>query len=671
MIIHTANEGNEQLSKFKLLSAYGSPGSILHTTYGSILVSCIEEWGFINQVNEWIERSVNRNDPEEYVRKEAADNSIIVSNDHRLLQELKARKGLFNLDYLILIPDVELTRFNTISNGRTQYAINSTFLPKIFISKNKLYNTYNYWYKLWCRTDESKTFHPPKYKTHLEGGRFFISELTQDNLVLLCRNGHISDFPWSQYLRWKKDNLRQDENGVDLFNQPFCCPHPEIYVTEQAANSSGFDGKWLKCKSCDSSVSLKGIMSVKIICPGHKPWEIELGSHNNYFGSNTARNQVPPREQCRNEIMKVALTTGNNLYFSRILSSIYMPKELFINEEELKILELERKKELAIKEEDFNKAENIKNDIKKIKEKIIQNEGPIGDVTSESDRDVYYRFKEYSALTSKTEQEINIDYDLVIKDVTENLNDEFAPFFSRLLRIDNLKITSIQLDFSRVEPIDSDSVDATPKNIFRSNPENVKSYPAIENYGEGIFFGFNEQMIENFTWEDPRYQRLFEFERNEFAKRAENFAKEKDWQLFLIHTFSHLIMRELEFRCGYPTASIAERLYISNTEGRKMYGCLIYTTEGAEGSMGGIIAQTSKNNLNSLIKSAFVRSTICNSDPLCWESPGQGLFDLNLACCFSCGLVSETSCELRNIYLDRRVLVDSLSGYFKNIIAND
>ena len=59
--------------------------------------------------------------------------------------------------------------------------------------------------------------------------------------------------------------------------------------------------------------------------------------------------------------------------------------------------------------------------------------------------------------------------------------------------------------------------------------------------------------------------------------------------MYLVHTFSHLIMRELEFRCGYPTASLSERIFVSNDENYKMYGCLIYTAEGAEGSMGGLI----------------------------------------------------------------------------------
>ena len=43
-------QANESISKFKLLSAYGGPGSIVHTSYGSIIISCIEEWGFLKKI---------------------------------------------------------------------------------------------------------------------------------------------------------------------------------------------------------------------------------------------------------------------------------------------------------------------------------------------------------------------------------------------------------------------------------------------------------------------------------------------------------------------------------------------------------------------------------------------------------------------------------------------
>ena len=127
-------------------------------------------------------------------------------------------------------------------------------------------------------------------------------------------------------------------------------------------------------------------------------------------------------------------------------------------------------------------------------------------------------------------------------------------------------------------------------------------------------------------------------------------------------------MRELEFSCGYPTASLKERLYISSNPDKRMSGVLIYTAEGAEGSMGGLVSQGEPQKLYDIIKRGLNRAVDCSSDPLCWESDGQGIFDLNLAACFSCSLVSETACEEMNLGLDRRVIVDQEYGFFRQLI---
>ncbi len=669
------NQANEDISKYKLLTSYGGPGSVFHTTYGSVIISCIEEWGFIRLINEYIDKAQELPvHEEEYVKAEASHANILLSNDKRLLEELRVRKGLVNLKYLVTIPDIELNEiYNTISNGLTPLAINSTYMPKVFFNKNKLYRSYNEWYRIWG--NDKTDFHPPKYKSSRdENDQASVHDLIQDNIVLICQNGHISDFPWSKYLNWRSSHPLDSNKVVDLFSQQDCCPNPRIYISEQFANASGFDGKWLKCTNpgCNKSVSLKGLMSLKVLCPGHKPWEATVGRHNNYFGDRNARIQLPPHESCNGQTMIVALTTGNNLYFSRILSSIYMPQSLFLDDHTLKILRLEKEKQQAIKDEQFLIAATLNNKIKELEQEREKAEPNGVLILNESDRDNSYKFQEYNALVNKDEIEINIDDDLIVKDVTSNLDQEIRPYFTKILRIDNLKITSIQLDFSRKVPIDSDAENLVPKNIFRSAPELVRTYPAIENFGEGIFFAFNNEMLSNFKNQQNRYNSMFHKERDRFAHGALNFATENGWRLYLLHTFSHLIMRELEFKCGYPTASLCERIYvskdISDNGNIKMNGCLIYTAEGAEGSMGGVIAQTSTGNINTLIKSALKRATICNSDPLCWNSTGQGLFDLNLAACFSCALVSETSCELRNIYLDRLILVDPDYGFFKDIV---
>jgi hypothetical protein len=334
-------------------------------------------------------------------------------------------------------------------------------------------------------------------------------------------------------------------------------------------------------------------------------------------------------------------------------------------------MNLEEQKRKAMSEDNLVLAIELKDKIDKIK--ANQTEESIKEIP-DSEREINFRFSEFQAFHKEEVLLTKYPKDLKVKQVTCYLDENTKGYFNRVLRIDNMKITSAQLDFSRVVPIDADADNTYPKNIFRSKKEDVLVYPVVENFGEGIFFSFNNELINHFSNNNGIIKKLqmqlanLQKGANPFNKGAIEFANIMNWQLYLVHTFSHLIMRELEFRCGYPTASLSERIYVSNDNNYKMYGCLIYTAEGAEGSMGGLIAQTNQNNLNNLIKSALKRSTICNSDPLCWESEGQGLFDLNFASCFSCGLVSETSCEHRNLFLDRKILVDEENGFFKDII---
>ena len=703
-------QANESVSNYKLLSAYGGPGSIMHTQYGSIIISCIEEWGFLKRILELDRQAKDLGEnPLDYVVKHARlgeNGNIGISNDQRLLYSLKgARKKLENLQYLVHIPNIELKQLdNKVKNDATAFTIPSSFLPKNFSDSNKLNRSYSEWYNLWKKNNAAdkygKLFFPPKknWTEKTENGQIEIESrnwaelLTQDNIVLICEHGHISDFPWSRYLNWRTNDPAgiHEQSAFDLFQYKPCCGSDNnstsrIKINSTTGNASGFDGKWLKCDNCKKQISLKGLMGVKIKCPGHLPWEVETGEAKFHSGNHLLRAQNPKSETCscteiRNgkalpKPMKVALTTGNNLYFSRIHSSIFMPDELFEDEITLEINKLEKEKEKAKEEDDLVKAIKIQEEIKKLKEDC-EDDSQDEDLTN-SEQDVRYRYQEFKAFTQKTEEQISVEKKhLKAKDVTENLEEDLEIYFSKVLRIDTMKITSVQLDFSRVVPADAD-VEAEQfisKNIFRSKPNEVVSYPAVENFGEGIFFALDEEAILDYGQSDEGEKlikemngRLQGIRSDSFSKGAIEFAKQSNWELYLVHTFAHLIMRELEFRCGYPTASLSERIYVSNDEAYKMYGCMIYTAEGTEGSMGGLIAQTRKANLNNLIRSALKRATICHSDPLCWESEGQGLFDLNFSSCFSCSLVSETSCEHRNIYLDRRILVDETSGFFRSI----
>ena len=45
----------------------------------------------------------------------------------------------------------------------------------------------------------------------------------------------------------------------------------------------------------------------------------------------------------------------------------------------------------------------------------------------------------------------------------------------------------------------------------------------------------------------------------------------------LLHTLSHLLIRSLAMRCGYPASSIRERIYVEDGAEGVRYGILLYT----------------------------------------------------------------------------------------------
>mgnify|MGYP003382449437 CR=1 FL=1 len=124
----------------------------------------------------------------------------------------------------------------------------------------------------------------------------------------------------------------------------------------------------------------------------------------------------------------------------------------------------------------------------------------------------------------------------------------------------------------------------------------------------------------------------------------------------LLHTLAHLLINRLVFECGYGSASLRERLYVSTGES-PMAGLLIYTAAGdSEGTMGGLVRLAEPETLGRIIENAIEEAQWCSADPVCAEavySGGQGPDSLNLAACHSCALLPETSCEVFNKYLDR------------------
>ncbi|GAA2133305.1 DUF1998 domain-containing protein [Kitasatospora kazusensis] len=205
--------------------------------------------------------------------------------------------------------------------------------------------------------------------------------------------------------------------------------------------------------------------------------------------------------------------------------------------------------------------------------------------------------------------------------------------------------------------------------------------PAIEVFGEGVFLSFHEDSLTQ--WEaDAQVQHRVtgmadDLSRSFQRDRLASVTGELLLPRFpLLHTFAHLLIRQLAFESGYSTASLRERVYArpapAAEPGPSQSGILIYTASGdADGTMGGLARQGEPGLLAETIIRLLEQAAWCSADPLCAEHLGQGFANLNRAACHACALLPETSCETGNSLLDRMLVVGGtgVPGYFEAAIS--
>ncbi|AKB37290.1 hypothetical protein MSSAC_2700 [Methanosarcina siciliae C2J] len=121
------------------------------------------------------------------------------------------------------------------------------------------------------------------------------------------------------------------------------------------------------------------------------------------------------------------------------------------------------------------------------------------------------------------------------------------------------------------------------------------------------------------------------------------------------HTLSHALIRTLSLYSGYSSSSLKERVYLDDSKGVNEGGILIYTTmSGNDGGMGGLTGTIS--NFEEVLTRTLESIALCSNDPLCIEQK-MNEKSCNGSACHSCLLVSETSCEHRNMWLDRHMIL--------------
>lgn len=237
----------------------------------------------------------------------------------------------------------------------------------------------------------------------------------------------------------------------------------------------------------------------------------------------------------------------------------------------------------------------------------------------------------------------------------------WSGLLEQVVLVSRLREVRALIGFTRLSAPERHALE--PANRVRLSAKPETWVPAVEQRGEGIFLELHEDAVARWTASVDDHPRIVAL-RHAYARWAAN--RDKDVQLgfpipryLLLHTLSHLLIRQVALECGYSSASIRERLYVGRPD-RPAAGLLLCTAASdSEGTLGGLVALGKAHHLKRLLDNAFEDVFRCSSDPLCAEHEPEDPSDmLHGAACHACLFSSETSCESNNRWLDRSVLVD-------------
>jgi len=249
----------------------------------------------------------------------------------------------------------------------------------------------------------------------------------------------------------------------------------------------------------------------------------------------------------------------------------------------------------------------------------------------------------------------------VLLEINPALVRRFSCFL--VVPVTRLRVVTVQVGYRRsVGPmLEEEGLYPDLVDISILDHKGKRWFPGYESMGEGLFITLadNEGWIQSpggaaaNTWATARshpgsYDRNF-FRDDRYTELHPLFVA---W-----HTFSHLLIRALAVDSGYSSPSIRERVYLEEADDRVRGGVLIYTaTRGGDGSMGGLLVLVEV--FDRVLERIREMAHFCSADPLCQEhqfQPGEVVG----AACHACCMVPETSCEHRNLWLDRNILLET------------
>lgn len=507
--------------------------------------------------------------------------------------------------------------------------------------------------------------------------------MSQVPFVAICVRGHLDDFPFDKW--------------VHRSANPSCRGTLRLV----SRGGGGLEGQVVTCDLCEKERSLRGVTEARFDKAGeeHTNLSDQLVSSEQPYLCGGARPWLAQLEGVCDQPIRGALRAAGNVYFPKVESSIYLPRrEGAVSEEVHQLLRhpavsttFNNVFQLGLDEVTGRQLRNLleRNVPPELfapisdEELLAAYEDRFGigadeseepaetpaDAESLTSNDIW-RYPEYVRIRETPKDDF-----LAASD--PGLSSDLTSHFARVRSVDVLRETRALRGFTRVRDGDLKLTEGKAM-LRRTRLAPAQDWlPAYVVKGEGIYFELDADRL--LEWEgraevQARAQRITDHYGSVASQRG-LLGRVISPRFVLVHTLCHLLINELIFACGYSSASLRERIYVSDSKERNMSGALIYTAAGdSEGTMGGLVRMARPDNLRQVVGSSLADARWCSTDPVCMDSgeKGQGPDSCNLAACHACGLLPETSCEEYNRFLDRGLVVGTLDeptlGYFSGML---
>ena len=564
------------------------------------------------------------------------DYSVIVSGlqdwSHLRREKVDEPRLVAKLRRLLEVPSLELwTPPRHEENARQVAPVGARIFPTWFIVK-----------------DAKPSPRDPQWRRrrlvrwdHLERGRFRGEDGKRKPVVPVrfvcgCRRGHIDDLDWRRFAH---------QSGKS-------CERP-LWLEERG---TGADiGDTFGACECGEERSLYGASKPGAAalghCEGKRPWIGQFA-----------------REAC-GEPYRLLVRTASNAYFPQTLSVISLPEfdaglaaKVSAHFDRLKAAD------------DLGALANFR--------MIPELDAAFADVADDTvlgefrrqlgggeREEVPVKAAEFDVLNSgdsrigEDDARSTFYADTLARDDWDADADPLLASLDKLVLVHRLREVVSLLGFTRFEAISPDKDGELDLDVMRASlAETITWLPTIENRGEGIFLSFRPDAVEEWLARPGVKERgrlIFAGWQAWAAERHRPESLFPGLPYVMLHSLSHMLMTAVALECGYPASSLRERVYA----GDGGYGLLIYTgSSDSEGTLGGLV-ETGRR-LAAHLRRALDEGRLCSNDPVCAEHAPDSLLEgraLHGAACHGCLLTAETSCEQRNDFLDRALVVPTVA----------